>query len=158
MLCVRTFNSTTELFQHKHTHMNNDERLVMSAEAARPRLELRARAAAVGGREDVRDAQLPAGSATSRSSTTWVALSAAAMPPEAPPPEEEVVSSSDATEVLAEEGIGQPVATGRSHGLLLLMERGNAARDHGQDGRRNCTWRRGTVGSSARRSCWPAAR
>ena len=71
---------------------------------------------------------------------------------------EEVVSSSDATEVLVEEGIGQPVAAGRSHGLLRLMERGHAARDHGQDGRRRCTWRRGMVGSSARRSRWPTAR
>ena len=51
---------------------------------------------------------------------------------------EEVVSSSDATEVLAEEGIGQPVAAGRSHGLLRLMKRSHAARDHGQDGRRSC--------------------
>ena len=82
------------------------------------------------------------------------------MPLEAPPPEKEVVSSSDAsTEVLAEEGLGQTVATGRSHGLLrLLMERGHAARVHGEDGRRRCTWRHGTAGSSARRSRWPTAR
>ena len=73
------------------------------------------------------------------------------MPLEAPPPEEEVASSSDATEVLAEEGIGQAVATGRSHGLLRLMERGHAAGDPGEDGRRrDRTWRRGTAGCDLR--------
>ena len=38
------------------------------------------------------------------------------------------------TEVLAEDGIGQAVSAGRSHGLLRLMERGHAAGDHDEDG------------------------
>ena len=89
---------------------------MLAAEAARPRRERTAtRAPSSRWRSRRRARRAAAGRLCDVAVFDDLALSAAAMPLEAPPPEEEVASSSDAIEVLAEEGIGQAVAAGRSH-------------------------------------------